>query len=147
MGGAHAESPSSEGAEATDSSPVIGIDLGTTYSCVAVHKNGRTEVIANDQGNRITPSYVAFDPTSGERLIGDAAKNQAATNPEGTIFDVKRLIGRNFNDRSVQADMKLLPYQVRQPMGSQINSPLTGFLPLALIRWSTAGAGRLCRWG
>jgi len=90
---------------------VIGIDLGTTYSCVGVFRNGRVEIMANDQGNRITPSYVAWD-TSGERLIGDAAKNQATVNPESTVFDVKRLIGRNFNDKTVQSDIKLFPFKV-----------------------------------
>jgi endoplasmic reticulum chaperone BiP len=90
---------------------VIGIDLGTTYSCVGVFKNGRVEIIANDQGNRITPSYVAF-LDSGERLVGDAAKNQATINPEKTVFDVKRLIGRKFSDKSVQADKKLVPYEI-----------------------------------
>jgi len=89
---------------------VIGIDLGTTYSCVGVFKNGRVEIIANDQGNRITPSYVAF--TDEARLVGDAAKNQATINPENTVFDVKRLIGRKFNDKSVQADKKLVPYEI-----------------------------------
>lgn len=90
---------------------VIGIDLGTTYSCVGVFKGGRVEIIANDQGNRITPSYVAWD-SNGERLIGDAAKNQATVNPETTVFDVKRLIGRQFGDKSVQADMKLFPFKI-----------------------------------
>merc|ERR1711998_319491 len=89
---------------------VIGIDLGTTYSCVGVYKNGRVEIIPNDQGNRITPSYVAFD--GDERFIGDAAKNQAAINPTNTIFDVKRLIGRGYMDDTVQKDKKLLPYDI-----------------------------------
>lgn len=90
---------------------VIGIDLGTTYSCVGVFKGGRVEIIANDQGNRITPSYVSWD-SNGERLIGDAAKNQATINPETTVFDVKRLIGRGFSDKSVQSDMKLFPFKI-----------------------------------
>eukprot|EP01089_Gocevia_fonbrunei_P010966 TRINITY_DN239_c0_g2_i4.p1 TRINITY_DN239_c0_g2~~TRINITY_DN239_c0_g2_i4.p1 ORF type:complete len:355 (-),score=104.03 TRINITY_DN239_c0_g2_i4:1023-2087(-) len=90
--------------------PVIGIDLGTTYSCVGIWKNGRVEIIANDQGNRITPSYVAF--TENERLIGEAAKNQAALNPENTLFDIKRLIGRSYNDEEVQKDKKIMPYAI-----------------------------------
>jgi endoplasmic reticulum chaperone BiP len=90
---------------------VIGIDLGTTYSCVAVLQNGRVEIIPNEQGNRITPSWVAFTET-GERLVGDAAKHQAAANPENTVFDVKRLIGRRYDDPSVQADIKHFPYKV-----------------------------------
>jgi len=91
---------------------VIGIDLGTTYSCVGVMKNGRVEIIANDQGNRITPSYLAFTE-EGERLIGDAAKNQLTSNPKNTVFDVKRLIGREWADKTVQDDIKYFPFNLQ----------------------------------
>jgi endoplasmic reticulum chaperone BiP len=98
-----------------DIGTTIGIDLGTTYSCVGVFKNGQVEIIANDQGNRITPSYVAW--SEGERLVGDAAKNQATINPENTVFDVKRLIGRDYKDKSVQADKKLFPFKLIDKKG------------------------------
>jgi len=106
-----ASSSSSSSSSSSDEGPCIGIDLGTTYSCVAVWRNGRVEICPNEQGNRITPSYVAFTD-DGQRLIGDAAKNQSSQNPSRTIFDVKRLIGRKFNDASVQKDKSLFPYSV-----------------------------------
>jgi L1 cell adhesion molecule like protein len=96
-------------------SKAVGIDLGTTYSCVAHFSNDRVDIIANDQGNRTTPSYVAFTDT--ERLIGDAAKNQAAMNPHNTVFDAKRLIGRKFTDAEVQNDMKHFPFKIVDDAG------------------------------
>ena len=92
----------------------IGIDLGTTYSCVGVWQNDRIEIIANDQGNRTTASYVAFTDT--ERLIGDSAKNQSAMNPTNTVFDAKRLIGRKFSDNDAQDDIKHFPFKVINPL-------------------------------
>ncbi|KAK8086883.1 hsp70-like protein [Apiospora phragmitis] len=96
----------------------VGIDLGTTYSCVGVFRDDRIEIIANDQGNRTTPSFVAFTDT--ERLIGDAAKNQVAMNPSNTVFDAKRLIGRKFADQEVQADMKHFPFKVIDKAGKPV---------------------------
>ncbi|KAH7419187.1 putative heat shock 70 kDa protein 2 [Cadophora sp. MPI-SDFR-AT-0126] len=98
--------------------PAIGIDLGTTYSCVGIFRDDRIEIIANDQGNRTTPSFVAFTDT--ERLIGDAAKNQVAMNPVNTVFDAKRLIGRKFADPEVQADMKHFPFKVLDRGGKPV---------------------------
>ncbi|CAI4054876.1 Hsp70 family ATPase SSA3 SKDI_02G0340 [Saccharomyces kudriavzevii IFO 1802] len=99
-------------------SKAVGIDLGTTYSCVAHFANDRVEIIANDQGNRTTPSYVAFTDT--ERLIGDAAKNQAAINPHNTVFDAKRLIGRKFDDPEVTTDAKHFPFKIISKDGKPV---------------------------
>jgi L1 cell adhesion molecule like protein len=105
--------------------PAIGIDLGTTYSCVGVFQHGKVEIIANDQGNRTTPSHVAFTDT--ERLIGDAAKQQVSRNPQGSIFDAKRLIGRRYEDTTVQADMKHWPFTVKNQGGKPlIQVPVKG---------------------
>ncbi|KAI1079897.1 78 KDA glucose-regulated protein-like protein precursor [Whalleya microplaca] len=106
--------------DVADYGTVIGIDLGTTYSCVGVMQQGKVEILVNDQGNRITPSYVAF--TEEERLVGDAAKQQAASNPYNTIFDVKRFIGRKFAEKEVQNDIKHFPYKVLEKDGKPVVS-------------------------
>lgn len=103
--------------------PVIGIDLGTTYSCVGIFRNGSVEIIPNELGNRITPSVVAF--TDDDRLVGEAAKNQASLNPKRTIYSVKRLIGRKYNDKEVQMDKKLLPYDIIDKDGKPYISVVT----------------------
>jgi len=100
-----------------DGGLAIGIDLGTTYSCVGCMQGNNVDIIANDQGNRTTPSYVAF--TESERLIGEAAKNQAAMNPTNTVFDAKRLIGRLFTDPTVKHDIKSWPFKVIQAEGNK----------------------------
>ncbi|KAH9876557.1 hypothetical protein J1614_003688 [Plenodomus biglobosus] len=129
---AHAQDePAKEDSNAV-SGPVIGIDLGTTYSCVGIMKNGKVEIITNDQGNRITPSWVAF--TDDERLVGDAAKNQFASNPHRTIFDIKRLIGQKFKDKSVQSDIKHFPFKVINKNGQphvsvEVHGKETTFTP------------------
>ena len=104
-----------EGGKKGIEGPVIGIDLGTTYSCVGIFKNGRVEIIPNELGNRITPSFVAF--TDDEKLVGEAAKNQASLNPLRTIYVVKRLVGRKFEDKEVQRDMKYVPYKIVSRQG------------------------------
>ena len=99
----------------------VGIDLGTTYSCVGVWQNETVEIIANDQGNRTTPSYVSFAAETTERMVVDAAKNQAARNPTNTVFDAKRLIGRTLKDEHVKADLKLWPFKV---VGDKDDKPM-----------------------
>ena len=111
-----ASSRTEKGASRTEGF-AVGIDLGTTYSCVGVFQNNNVEIIANEQGNRTTPSYVAFTDT--ERLVGDGAKNQVSMNPLNTVFDAKRLIGRQFGDAAVQADMKHLPFSVVEGRAGQ----------------------------
>ena len=115
--------------------PVIGIDLGTTYSCVGIFKNGRVDIIPNEFGNRITPSFVAF--TDEERLVGEAAKNQGSSNPKRTIYVVKRLIGRKFDDKEVQRDIKWLPYDVVSKAGKpyvSVEMPGAGTKQLSPLR-------------
>lgn len=112
--------------------PVIGIDLGTTYSCVGIYKNGQVDIIVNEMGNRITPSVVAF--TDEERLIGESAKNQASLIPQNTVYDVKRLIGRKYNEKTVQQDKKYMPYEIISKDGkpyiqTQVKGKVQSFAP------------------
>ena len=102
---------------ADSDSPVIGIDLGTSYSCVGVFQNGRVEIISNDHGNRTTPSCVVFDES--QRLIGEAAKNMMAVNPTNTVYGAKRLIGRQLNDPAVRSDLKNFPFNVTDYKGKE----------------------------
>ena len=98
--------------------PAVGIDLGTTFSCVGVYRDGKVEIISNSEGQRTTPSVVAFAKDGGERIIGDAAVRQAARNPSGTVYDAKRLIGRKFEDKTVQDDMRGWPFKVKKGKNS-----------------------------
>jgi len=127
-----AESLDANDGKGSISGPVMGIDLGTTYSCVGVNKNGRVEILQNDQGNRITPSVVAF--TKEGRLVGEAAKNQASLDPTNTVYDAKRLIGRNFYDEHVQNDAKLWPFKITNKDGKpqievEVDGKPKGFAP------------------
>ena len=105
----------------------IGIDLGTTYSCVSIWQNNTAEIIANDQGNRTTPSFVSF--TENERLVGNAAKSNSSTNPTNTVFDAKRLIGRSFDDPAVQKDMELFPYKIVSTPDNNSSISITSIEP------------------
>ena len=102
--------------------PSIGIDLGTTFSCVGAHHNGQVRIIANDMGERTTPSYVSF--SDSERLVGNAALNQASRNPTNTVFDAKRLIGRKFSDAIVQQDMEYWPFKVVSSPNNHDDRPM-----------------------
>jgi molecular chaperone DnaK len=104
---------------------VIGIDLGTTNSCVAIMEGGDAKVITNPEGGRTTPSIVAIS-SSDERLVGQIAKRQAITNPENTVFAVKRLIGRKFKAKEVQNDIKILPYKIEEASNGDAHINIKG---------------------